>query len=72
MTLAIPTFRRLKFWNLRAIARVGLALQSGVIGLMFFAGLASITYGCWMVYKPLGPMMGGVLVVSMALWLVGK
>jgi hypothetical protein len=72
VTLAIPTIPRLKFWSLRAIARVGLALQSFAIGLMFFAGLASITYGCWMVYKPLGPMMGGVLAVSMALWLARK
>lgn len=72
MTLAIPTMPRLKFWSLRAIARVGAALQSGVIGLMFFAGLASITYGCWMVYNPLGPMMGGILAVSLALWMARK
>jgi hypothetical protein len=66
VTLAIPTLRRFSF---NAIARVGKALHSALIGLMFFAGLASITYGCWMIYKPLGPMMGGVLVVSIALWL---
>lgn len=71
MTLAIPIFR-LKFLSLRAIARVAVALQSGMIGLMFFAGLASLTYGCWMVYKPLGPMMGGCLAVAFSLWLARK
>ncbi len=30
---------------------------------LFFGGLASVTVGCWMVYHPLGPLVGGGLVV---------
>jgi len=30
---------------------------------LFFCGLASMTFGCWMVYHPLGPLAGGGLAV---------
>ena len=30
---------------------------------LFFGGLASVTVGCWMVYHPLGPLVGGGLAV---------
>jgi len=30
---------------------------------LFFSGLASVVCGCWMVYHPLGPLVGGGLAV---------
>ena len=31
--------------------------------ILFFGGMGSVVWGCWMVYHPLGPMIGGVLAV---------
>ncbi|HZT29257.1 MAG TPA: hypothetical protein VFA33_05205 [Bryobacteraceae bacterium] len=30
---------------------------------LFFGGLASVVYGCWTVWHPLGPLVGGGLAV---------
>jgi hypothetical protein len=30
---------------------------------LFFGGLASVVCGCWMLYHPLGPLVGGGLAV---------
>jgi hypothetical protein len=30
---------------------------------LFFGGLASVVWGCWMLYHPLGPLVGGGLAV---------
>jgi hypothetical protein len=30
---------------------------------LFFGGLAAIVAGCWMIYRPLGPLVGGALSV---------
>ena len=30
---------------------------------LFFGGLASVTFGCWMLCHPLGPLVGGGLAV---------
>lgn len=27
---------------------------------LFFAGLAAIAFGAWMIYRPLGPIFGGL------------
>jgi hypothetical protein len=32
---------------------------------LFFGGMASVVCGCWMVYHPLGPLVGG----GVAVWL---
>ncbi len=32
---------------------------------LFFSGLASFVCGCWMIYRPLGPLVGG----GVAVWL---
>ena len=31
--------------------------------ILFFGGMGSVVWGCWMVYRPLGPIIGGVLAV---------
>jgi len=33
--------------------------------LLFYGGLAHIVLGCWMIYHPLGPLVGG----GIAVWL---
>lgn len=33
---------------------------------LFFGGLMAITWGCWMVYRPAGPIVGGLLGVWLA------
>jgi hypothetical protein len=30
---------------------------------LFFGGMAAVVYGCWMIYRPLGPLVGGALSV---------
>ena len=30
---------------------------------LFFGGMGSVVWGCWMVYRPLGPIIGGLLAV---------
>jgi hypothetical protein len=30
---------------------------------LFFGGLTSVIWGCWMLYHPLGPLVGGGLAV---------
>ena len=30
---------------------------------LFFGGMAAVVFGCWMVYRPLGPIVGGALAV---------
>jgi hypothetical protein len=32
--------------------------------LIYFAGLASITYGCWLIYRPAGFIVGGLIAVG--------
>ena len=32
---------------------------------LFFGGLAAVVCGCWMIYRPLGPLVGG----GLAVWL---
>ncbi len=34
--------------------------------LFFFAGLGAITYGCWLVFKALGWVVGGLIGVWLA------
>ena len=31
--------------------------------ILFFGGMGSVVWGCGMVYRPLGPIIGGVLAV---------
>ena len=32
---------------------------------LFFGGMAAVVLGCWMIYRPLGPLVGG----AAAVWL---
>jgi hypothetical protein len=32
---------------------------------LFFGGMGSVVAGCWMIYRPLGPLVGG----GLAVWL---
>ena len=34
--------------------------------IFFFGGLSAIAYGAWMLYRPLGPIIGGILAVWVA------
>ena len=36
---------------------------------LFLAGLAGFTYGCWLIYRPAGWMIGGLLIAWFALLL---
>ena len=37
--------------------------ELGVKKILFFGGMGSVVWGCWMIYRPLGPIIGGVLAV---------
>jgi hypothetical protein len=37
----------------------GLLLEAAVLG-----GAAAITYGAWEIYRPAGPIMGGLLLIA--------
>lgn len=51
------------------LARVSRALNNVAPAvcqqLCFFGGMAAITYGAWMIYRPAGPIVGGAL----AMWI---
>lgn len=34
---------------------------------LFFVGLALMTYGCWLIYRPTGFIAGGLIVFGIAL-----
>jgi hypothetical protein len=33
---------------------------------IYFSGLASVTFGCWLAYHPLGFVVGGLLLINTA------
>lgn len=39
------------------------ALSEALQALLFFGGLTGISFGAWMVYHPLGPILGGIFAV---------
>ena len=39
------------------------ALSEVLQATLFFGGLAAIAFGGWMIYKPLGPIFGGLFAV---------
>ena len=51
----------------RGLAAFRKACQKRMPGVLehglFFGGLTSVAYGCWLVYHPLGPLVGGGLAV---------
>jgi hypothetical protein len=53
--------------GIRRVRRAIAAIVPGIFeNALFFGGLAAIAYGCWMIYKPLGPIVGGVFAVKVA------
>lgn len=38
----------------------------------FFGGLGAIAYGCWMVYRPAGPIVGGLICFWLATLISGE
>jgi hypothetical protein len=66
MTSIVPITR-----GFSAFRRGAIKLQQKVSALVpafleqvfFFGGIASVSYGAWMIYKPLGPIIGGVSAV---------
>jgi len=54
----------------RANLRLRRALSSIVPlvaeNVLLFGGMAAVTYGCWMIYHPLGPIVGGLLATRVA------
>lgn len=74
MTAALPLHYRFKLLGRKSREAVGQAItaaialsQSLAIGALFFGGLAAVTYGAWLIYKPLGFIVGGILSVAFAL-----
>lgn len=51
-------------WRSR-LPRVSVAVQH----FLFLGGLVSITVGSYMIYQPLGPIVGGVVAISLGLLL---
>lgn len=45
----------------RVSASIGAIVPKACEQLFFFFGLGSVVFGCWMVYKPLGFIVGGLL-----------
>lgn len=39
---------------------------------LFFGGLVAFTFGCWLIYHPLGPIVGGVLAVWVSFLLASE
>lgn len=53
---------RLASFNAKAKYVLGEALQAG----LFYGGLGAITWGAWMIYRPLGPIVGGFFAIKIA------
>jgi hypothetical protein len=53
---------RLAAFNARAKYVLGEALQA----VLFLGGLGAMAFGAWMVYRPLGPIVGGFFAVKIA------
>jgi hypothetical protein len=39
---------------------------------LFVGGLASFTFGCYMIYRPLGSIVGGTLIIALSLLMAGE
>ncbi len=48
-----------KFW----LSAIGPFKKTSAV-VLCFGGLASITFGCWKIYQPLGLIIGGLLAVG--------
>lgn len=55
----------------RAIARSFRALPSALCDLVGFAGAGSVSYGSWLIYRPAGFLVAGVLLMAFAMF-VGR
>lgn len=69
MTIPVPLRMPLEHWRafmLRARQRVNVIVPAVFEQGLFFGGLTAIAYGAWMVYRPLGPIVGGVFAVKVA------
>lgn len=69
MTIPIPLQAPLIRWSAfmhRTRQRVKVIVPAIFENVLFFGGLASVAYGAWMIYKPLGPIVGGIFAVKVA------
>lgn len=57
------TVRRVRLLSILAGRRVAAIVPSTLMNILFFGGLAAVTYGAWMIYRPLGPIAGGLFAV---------
>ncbi len=53
-------------------ALVAPLLPSAFADLFFFAGLIAINYGVWLIYKPLGFIVGGGIGILLATLIYGS
>jgi len=63
MTSIIPVHRGFSAFQraaTKARQKVTAIVPAVLEQVFFFGGMASISYGAWMVYHPLGPIVGGI------------
>lgn len=47
-------------------------MKSVVLDLIVLASIASVTYGCWLIYPPLAFIVAGVICFTLSLGILGK
>lgn len=57
---------RWRFFYHRTRQRVAAIVPGIFMNALFFGGLTAVAYGTWMIYRPLGPIFGGLFAVWVA------